>query len=102
MELDIHQNTGTEGVTHRSEMLQKGVVSYSALLILESARKDVFQLNLKGNDEEKKAFVEKFNAKLAGLNITGVKLGIRGGAITPFYSTERQPTNKLFIVIGKE
>jgi hypothetical protein len=97
-EVDVEQNTGTEGVSSQKEMQEKGVATEEDLKALETAKDEVFRLNIEGTDEDKKKFVDDFNAKLSG----NVKLGIRGGAVTPFFTTERQPTSKMFLVVGKE
>jgi len=97
-EMDIEQNTGTEGVTSQIEMLEKGIVTKEDLKILATAKDKVFQLNIEGTDEEKKSFVDEFNSKVSG----NVKLGVRGGALTPFFTAERQLTSKMFLVVGKE
>ncbi len=97
-EVDVEQNTGTEGVSSQREMMEKGVATKEDLEMLAAAKDEVFRLNIEGADEEKKKFVEEFNSKMSG----NVKLGIRGGAITPFFTAERQPTSKMFVVIGKE
>lgn len=65
---------------------------------LATAKDEVFRLNIEGTDNEKKNFVDEFNTKMSG----NVKLGIRGGAVTPFFTAERQPTSKMFLVVGKE
>jgi len=98
-EIDLQQATGTEGVTSQKEMLEKGIVSKEDLALLETAKETVFKLNVEGTDEEKQKFITEFNAQLAGKNL---KLGIRAGAITPFFTAERQPTTKMFVVVGKE
>jgi hypothetical protein len=98
-EVDMKQNTGTEGVTSQKEMLEKGIVTSEDLEILAGAKEEVFKLNKGGSDEDKQKFVDEYNKKLEGKN---VKLGIRGGAIAPFFSAERQPTSKMFLVVGKE
>ena len=97
-EVDVEQSTGTEGVTSQKEMLEKGVATKEDLEILATAKDEVFRLNIAGNDEEKKNFVDEFNIKESG----NVKLGLRGGAITPFFTAERQSTSKMFLVVGKE
>ena len=97
-EVDAKQNTGTEGVSSQKEMMEKSVATKEDLETLATAKDEVFRLNIEGTDEEKKKFVDEFNAKLSG----NVKLGIRGGAITPFFTTERQQTSKMFLVVGKE
>jgi len=97
-EMDVEQNTGTEGVTSQAEMLEKGIATTEDLETLTTAKDEVFRLNIEGTDEEKKKFVDEFNAKVSG----NVKLGIRGGAVTPFFTAERQPTSKMFLVVGKE
>ncbi|MFA5999596.1 MAG: hypothetical protein WC783_01270 [Candidatus Paceibacterota bacterium] len=97
-EVDTKQNTGTEGVSSQKEMMEKGIVSKEDLEILAGAKDEVFRLNIEGTDEEKKKFVDGFNSKLSG----NVKLGIRGGAITPFFTADRQPTTQMFMVVGKE
>lgn len=97
-EMDVEQNTGTEGVSSQHEMLEKGIATKEDLETLASAKDEVFRLNVEGTDEEKKKFVDEFNAKVSG----NVKLGVRGGAVTPFFTAERQPTSKMFLVVGKE
>jgi hypothetical protein len=97
-EMDVEQNTGTEGVTSQKEMLEKSIVTKENVDTLDTVKEDVFKLNINGTEEEKKKFVEEFNSKMSG----NLKLGIRGGSITPFFSTERQPTSKMFLVVGKE
>ncbi|MBI2644950.1 hypothetical protein HYW94_02120 [Candidatus Uhrbacteria bacterium] len=97
-EMDAEQSTGTEGVTSQREMLEKGIATKEDLEKLASAKDEVFRLNIGGTDEEKKVFIDTFNAGMHG----NVKLGIRGGAITPFFTAERQPTTKMFLVVGKE
>ena len=98
MEIDVGQNTGTEGVSSQNEMLEKGVATKEDLEALKTAKDEVFKLNVEGKDEEKQKFVADFNTKLSGK----VKLGIRGGSITPFFTADRQPTSKMFLVVGKE
>ena len=97
-EMDVEQNTGTEGVTSQAEMLGKGIATKEDLETLATAKDEVFRLNIEGTDEEKKSFVDEFNSKVSG----NVKLGVRGGAVTPFFTAERQPTSKMFLVVGKE
>jgi hypothetical protein len=97
-EVDVAQSTGTEGVSSQAEMLKKGIATKGDLKALKIAKDEAFRLNREGSDEEKKKFVDEFNANLSG----DVKLGIRGGAITPFFTAERQATEKMFLVIGKE
>ncbi len=96
--VDVGESTGTEGVSSQKEMMEKGVVTREDLEILASAKDEVFRLNIEGIDAEKQAFVDEFNAKVSG----NVKLGIRGGSITPFFAADRQPTTKMFMVVGKE
>lgn len=100
-EIDLGKTTGTEGVASQKEMLEKGIVSEADLKALATAKDEVFRLNLVGTDEDKQKFVDAFNAKpeLSGRN---VKLGVRGGAVAPFFITERQATTKMFVVVGKE
>lgn len=97
-EVDVKEQTGTEGVTSQKEMIEKKIVSEKDLETLNSVKNEVFRLNIEGSDIEKTSFTNEFNAKLLG----NVKLGIRGGSITPFFITERQPTSKMFVVVGKE
>ncbi len=97
-EMDVKQQTGTEGVTSQKEMMEKGVASKEDLATLAYAKDEVFRLNIEGADNEKQAFVDEFNSKMSG----NVKLGIRGGSITPFFTADRQPTTKMFLVVGKE
>lgn len=97
-EIDVEQNTGTEGVSSQREMREKGIMTEEDAKILSEAKGEVYRLNIEGNDEEKKAFVDECNGKLTG----NVNLGIRGGAITPFFTAEKQPTTKMFLVVGKE
>jgi len=96
--VDVGQSTGTEGVSSQKEMMEKEVATREDLEILASAKDEVFRLNIEGTDAEKQAFVDEFNGKVSG----NVKLGIRGGSITPFFTTDRQPTTKMFMVVGKE
>src|SRR3989338_447564 len=96
--VDVGQSTGTEGVSSQKEMMEKGVATREDLEILASAKDEVFRLNIEGADAEKQTFVDEFNAKVSG----NVKLGIRGGSITPFFTADRQPTTKMFMVVGKE
>lgn len=97
-EMDVEQNTGTEGVSSQSEMLEKGIATREDLGALAAAKSEAARLNIEGTEEEKKAFVDEFNSKVSG----NVKLGVRGGAVTPFFTAERQPTSKMFLVVGKE
>jgi len=97
-EIDVEQNTGTEGVASQKEMLEKGIATQEDLEKIATVKDEVFRLNVEGTDEEKKKFIDEFNAKMSG----NVKLGIRGGAVIPFFTAERQPTSKMFLVIGKE
>lgn len=97
-EVDAKQNTGTEGVSSQREMMEKGIATKEDLDILATAKDEVFRLNIEGTDEEKKKFVDEFNVKVSG----NVRLGVRGGAVTPFFTAERQPTSKMFLVVGKE
>lgn len=97
-EIDLEQTTGSEGVTTQKEMLEKGIATDEDIAVLASIKENVFKLNLSGSDDEKKAFIDQFNGGVSG----NVKVGIRGGAITPFFTTERQPTTKMFLVVGKE
>src|SRR3989338_1742176 len=97
-EVDVKQQTGTEGVTSQTEMMEKGIATREDLEILDSVKEEVFRLNIEGSDSEKQSFVDEFNGKVSG----NVRLGIRGGSITPFFTADRQPTSKMFIVVGKE
>jgi len=97
-EIDVEQNTGTEGVSSQKEMLEKGIATQEDLEMLATAKDEVFRLNIEGTDEAKQKFINEFNAKMSG----NVKLGIRGGAIVPFFTAERQPTSKMFLVVRKE
>ena len=97
-EMDVEQPTGTEGVSSQTEMAEKGIATKEDLETLATAKDEVFRLNIEGTDDEKKKFIDEFNAKMSG----NVKLGIRGGAVTPFFTAERQPTSKMFLVVGKE
>lgn len=97
-EVDVKQQTGTEGVTSQKEMMEKGIATKQDLETLATAKDEVFRLNIEGTDAEKAKFITEFNEKVSG----NVKLGIRGGSITPFFSADRQSTSKMFMVVGKE
>ncbi len=96
-EIDCGERIGLEGVVSQTEMMERGVMTEWDWKWLTSAKSDVFQLNIKGNDKEKMRFVGEFNAKMTGK----VKLGIRSGVIVPCFVAEKQPTSKVFMVIGK-
>ena len=97
-EIDIEQQAGIEGVTSQQEMLESGVITEEDLDILSSAKDNVLHLNIEGSDEERQKFVQEFNLKLAGRKAS---LGIRGGAIIPFFETDKQSTTRMFIVISR-
>lgn len=98
-EIDIKEKTGTEGVSSKQEMFDKGIISQAEVDKLESVKGAVFQLNLEGSKGDKQRFVDSFNENMPG----NLKLSIRGEAIAPlFIVTDKQETTKMFIVIGKE
>lgn len=99
-EVDQGKEIGNEGITQKGqEMMERGTVTAEDLEILSTAKEEVFRLNIEGTDEEKKKFVEEFNTKLVGRN---VRLGIRGTAITPFYTAEQPQTSLVFFAVRKE
>jgi len=98
-EMEVGQPTGTEGVTSQKEMVEKGIVTQEDIDLLNTAKEEVFRLNIEGTEDEKKKYIEEFNAKMAGRN---VKLGLRAGAVAPFFSADRQPTTRMFMVVGNE
>jgi len=97
-EVDVEQQTGTEGVTSQQEMLESGVITQEDLDIINIAKENVFRLNIEGSNEEKQKFTQVFNLKLIGRNVS---LGVRGGSVVLFYETDKRSTTKMFIVIGK-
>ncbi len=96
-DIDCGERIGLEGVVSQTEMMEKGVMAEWDWRWLTSVKSDVFHLNIKGSDAEKMRFIGEFNARMTGK----VKLGIRSGAIVPCFVAEKQPTSKVFMVIGK-
>ena len=94
-EVDAKQNTGTEGVSSQREMMEKGIATKEDLDILATAKDEVFRLNV--STDEKKKFVDEFNVKVSG-NVRLVSRRCRA----PFFTAERQPTSKMFLVVGEK
>jgi len=97
-EMEMNQITGTEGVTTTAEMLSAGVVTQDDLDKLNKVKDEVFKLNISGTDDEKKAFVNKYNDNVGDVKL---KLVFRTGSIAPIFTTDRQKTTKMFVVISK-
>jgi hypothetical protein len=98
LEIDTQKIVGTSGVATQAEMLNAGIITDADIVKLKDLKEAAARLNITDDATAKEAFLADANQQLAGRS---VRLGIRGGAITPFFNAQPQPTTKLFLAIRR-
>lgn len=96
--IDMGRHMGQEGIASIDELMFEGILDDRDINIVESVRDEVRELNKLGDEEVKKAFVEKFRADNSDCKVQ-FQL-IRGGVLVPIVDTPKRDTTELFMVFG--
>ena len=80
------------------ELKTEGILDDSDLTSVEAVRTEVQKLNESGDEDAKKAFVEKFKSENIDSKIQ-FQL-VRGTVLVPTVDTPKRDTTKLFMVFG--
>lgn len=96
--VDMERHMGKEGIASMEELKTEGILGDSDLSTAEYVRVEVEELNKSGDENAKKAFVEKFKADNPDCKVQ-FQL-VRGTVLVPTVDSPKRDTSKLFMVFG--
>ncbi len=96
--VDTGKHMGVEGVATMQELIEEGVLSEIDVSDVKAFKDGIAELNLHGNEAEKKQFIEEYSQQHSDAKIK-FQL-VRGGVVVPGVQAPKRPTTQLFMVFG--